>query len=374
MKSTKIRTGADGIIKREYFERIDSLRGLAALSVAVGHILIASADTRGLHALQIGGFWSLSLFQKIVRLLLIIFNGEAAVMCFFVISGFVLYKSLEKLRKKERHWIAIFYKKRVFRIYPALIVSYIFLGLYLQGPTYQFAEGVLLWGIGENSVTWTLKVELVMMLCMPFLYWLFEKRLGAIPIIIAAIVFATYNFNVNTLLPLFKLQGALAGQMNYIARTSVYILPFTLGMYGYRYYEDLRKLFAKPYMFLTGMIILLSTGFFITSDSYYSVLIESLGGFVIVVGCNDTKLGKFLSLRPTVWLGKISYSFYLYHTLACYFYTTTIFSVIGLAYPLPNTAINLALASIITIFLSGAFGWLSYRYIESPFLSPKQIK
>jgi len=185
--------------KSEFYERIDSIRGLAALSVAIGHVLIASTQTRGLHLISIGEFSELTIFQKIVRLLLVIFNGEAAVMCFFVISGFVLYKALDGLYKNQKHWIAIFYKKRLYRIYPALIVSYIFLGFYLQSPSNQFVEGIILWGIGENPVTWTLKVELLMALLLPYIYLLFKKNMNALPIIIAFFVFVTYNFNINTL-------------------------------------------------------------------------------------------------------------------------------------------------------------------------------
>lgn len=359
--------------KNIFFERIDSIRGLAALAVAIGHVLIASEQTRGLNIVTVSEIGNLTFFKIIIRLLLVVFNGEAAVMCFFVISGFVLYKSLNNLHSNNKHWIAEFYKRRILRIYPALIVSYIIFGLYLETPTNQFVQGILLWGIGENPVTWTLKVELLMAILLPFIYLMLNnKKFVVLPIIISIVVFITYNYNVNTLLPHIQITNMLLGQVNYFVRISVYILPFVLGMYGYKYYDILKKYCSKTPIFLLGLIVLLSTGFLIIEDSYYSVLIESFAGFIVVIGCSDSKHTKILSLKPFVWLGKISYSFYLYHTLACYFYTITVFKLLNIPYPLPNIGLNLFLCSVITVGLSILLGWISYEYVERPFITRKK--
>jgi len=173
----------------------------------------------------------------------------------------------------------------------------------------------------------------------------------------------------HTLLPIIKLPDIIKGQINYFIRTSIYLLPFILGMYGYRYYVTLKKYFANPYIFASSVFLLLSTGILIASDSYYSVFIESFASFIIVVGCNETRVADVLSFKPFVWLGKISYSVYLYHTLACYFYTTTIFKFLGLKYPLSNIGLNLFLSSVFTVLLSILFGCLSYRYIEKLLLA-----
>jgi len=153
------------------FTRIDSIRGLAALAVAVGHSIIASPLASGLLAVTIWDFSKLTALQKILRVFLIVFNGGAAVVCFFVISGFVLSGALKRLyARKNSNWIIEFYKKRIYRIYPALIAGYIILGLYLDTSAAGLSQDMLLVTTIGNPVTWSLKVEIQMALLLPLFF------------------------------------------------------------------------------------------------------------------------------------------------------------------------------------------------------------
>ena len=92
------------------YRQLDSLRGLGALSVFVAHFIslkMASPLLNTLHQTPLG----------------ILCNGTAALMLFFVLSGFVL--SLPFVGNQRPLKLSEFYIKRVFRIYPAYIFAII---------------------------------------------------------------------------------------------------------------------------------------------------------------------------------------------------------------------------------------------------------
>ena len=70
------------------FTRIDSIRGLAALAVAVGHSILASPFAVGLLSVTIWNFSELTLIQKILRIFLVIFNGGGGCSLFFCYKWF----------------------------------------------------------------------------------------------------------------------------------------------------------------------------------------------------------------------------------------------------------------------------------------------
>jgi len=76
------------------FILLDSLRGIAALAVASFHIF----------------FYQIRIFNGI----------PIAVDFFFVLSGFVLARSLVDIKKENRKFI----KSRLLRLYPAILVSF----------------------------------------------------------------------------------------------------------------------------------------------------------------------------------------------------------------------------------------------------------
>jgi len=98
---------------------LDSLRGLAAISVVIGHYLgiyeVFASNTQEL------GMNSLVNWVKYTPLH-IIYAGHEAVLLFFILSGFVL--SLPYLTGNKQNLIS-FYIKRIFRIYVPVIVMVI---------------------------------------------------------------------------------------------------------------------------------------------------------------------------------------------------------------------------------------------------------
>jgi peptidoglycan/LPS O-acetylase OafA/YrhL len=92
------------------YRQLDSLRGLGALSVFFAHFIslkMAWPLLNTLHQTPLG----------------ILCNGTAALMLFFVLSGFVL--SLPFVGHDRPLKLGEFYIKRIFRIYPAYIFAII---------------------------------------------------------------------------------------------------------------------------------------------------------------------------------------------------------------------------------------------------------
>ena len=92
------------------------------MMVALSHcLLVLTID--GLDNIWYASFSEVAGVQSaLTRFMLIFLNGGAAVTVFFVLSGYVLGLSLDKHKVTVSRTLS-FYLKRVFRLYPAHIVS-----------------------------------------------------------------------------------------------------------------------------------------------------------------------------------------------------------------------------------------------------------
>src|SRR6201994_5039063 len=93
---------------RRFLPRIESMRGIAALTVAAMHVTSSYVDGPAhglLDGIGLQGIKALT-------------NGYGAVVAFFVISGFVLARSLDRNFDAAR-----FVRARMLRLFPAVIVT-----------------------------------------------------------------------------------------------------------------------------------------------------------------------------------------------------------------------------------------------------------
>src|SRR5260370_9422126 len=88
-----------------FVPRIESLRGIAALTVVAAHVGGQFSDTPS-------AGWDAAVFHGLKGLS----NGTGAVVGFFVISGFVLARSLEANADPSRY-----FRHRIFRLFPAAV-------------------------------------------------------------------------------------------------------------------------------------------------------------------------------------------------------------------------------------------------------------
>jgi Acyltransferase family len=172
---------------RQFIPRIESMRGIAALTIALMHVSVAFAyfpfaELPGRNFLDRVGLFVIHALS----------NGYGAVVAFFVISGFVLARSLDRKFDIPRFVIA-----RVFRLYPAVIVTIaIFAAIYYAFgfsfyPKASFEPlnvlaNMLILRADIDVVMWSLKAEAAATPLIIVCVWLF-RRYGAWTVIAIAV-------------------------------------------------------------------------------------------------------------------------------------------------------------------------------------------
>ncbi|BCL91989.1 hypothetical protein MAFF211479_16900 [Ralstonia solanacearum] len=177
-------------VSQGFVGRLESLRGIAALGVAIFHALIwiAFGAERALFTQTVESVHGVQV--TIARTILSAFCGPAAVIVFFVLSGFVLARSLRKEPLGAAMYIG-YCLKRVMRILPALALSIAIVLVYLAVfyPGYQAFPAASIWfnwwykepitvvdvvknlamvSSSLNSNAWTLRIEMLASFALPF--------------------------------------------------------------------------------------------------------------------------------------------------------------------------------------------------------------
>jgi peptidoglycan/LPS O-acetylase OafA/YrhL len=357
------------------FNQLDSLRGLAALTVLAGHYLNISPimvnDT--LNEKYLVNFYKYSPLH-------IFSAGHEAVILFFILSGFVL--SLPFYSKSEFHY-GKYIIKRFIRIYVPYIISVflaVFLNLHLSrgGITgfsnwfnnvwkmpidWEMLNGHLFF-IGSfhndafNPVYWSLVHEMRISIIFPFLMF-FIIRYKWFTNVGVGIFIGIVGYKVSRNL---YIQENTADYYN----TMIYILMFIIGALIAKH----KDFFINKYNNSNRMTRILL--FFIAVMSYTSVwtfpnvlflkisivndYFVALGVCIFIISSiSSSILSKFLLLRPVHFLGKISYSIYLYHSIS-------LFSLMYLFYGKIQISMILILSFLVTMVLAT----MSYYLIELP--------
>jgi peptidoglycan/LPS O-acetylase OafA/YrhL len=197
--------------QRTFFPELESLRGLAAISVVILHIVIflmfLSPDGNAPRTIQQVGpaTYLFGLFG------MTLFNGRSAVTLFFVLSGFVMGVNMDTSRQLDVRTYVAFLIRRFFRLMPAIWVA-IFFALILDYaivgrlPTPRLMLDLLILKEINVGPMWTMVLEIAASLFYPAM--LFFTRKMSIGIQLAGLFIAgcvahfylmpfhyLYNFN-----------------------------------------------------------------------------------------------------------------------------------------------------------------------------------
>ena len=339
---------------------MESLRGIAACMVAASHSLNV------IH----GSGWQSSVLTFSPYMT----NAHGAVILFFVLSGYVLGLSLRKQSGALVPLLIQYSVKRVFRICPALFFSIILVVGYLHwfGPAGSHAAAtdwfspflrsipslreivlnLLLRSQSLNCVTWTLRVELICSLVLPFLYAISQRfshttklaLLGAL-IMLAFIgprqwMHFLYLFYIGYLLPeLSEFFRQCASKP--VAKAAVLALAFAL-------------FFGSIAVPIGSRAVELCKG---TASA-------ALIGLIAFGGA--TSVFHVLDFRPIRFLGSVSYSFYLVHFIFLFGLSELAFQTVPahflIRYALPSSL----MLTIVSIVVAAIFSGWSYKYVEQP--------
>lgn len=345
---------------KEHIKAIDSLRGLAALSVFFFHLLSLYLPE-----------------QEILKPWFFIFAGHEAVILFFVLSGFILTFSNQQQPSAYRDYVL----RRIFRIYPAYYVSMaVAIGLFLlinplplnqythwfntQFSTIQLSGRLFFDMIflitnpvsAINGVIWSLVYEVIIsvlilplfwritriknMILLMFIYLIFfigRQFVHPYSVILDNSIYFSVFFYMGYLVYYFRYKLAVLNQTKFIP---IYILCYS-GLY---------------FCFGHGILVKATIRDFVTGFGAV--------GFLCLTLYNQ-KIINILNSKVINFYGKISYSFYLIHIPVIYGFVYTCGSFL-------NPIILLLLIFIITTIMSA----LMYVLVEKKFinLAKKLIK
>lgn len=335
---------------------LDSTRAIAALMVLFFHVnryLYESLFTE----IQL----EYVLSSKIHYFIGIIFNGQIAVSYFFVLSGFVL--SLYYFQTKKEIDIKDFAIKRLFRIVPlywsVVLVAYL-IGYKEVTVPLLVKELLLLPDIHEIVLPgWTMTVELIVSLLVPFLIILVKRLSYKQKITLVLLLLLT---NITNKFVLHFVLGVLLADFYIERKGDVYLknkyLFFALGLF-----------FLRPIIEPFPLIIEKLEGIigYIGMDIYkFYYLTSAVASFLIILKVlTSRKIQKILNGRWMVKVGEISYGIYLIHWLVIYgVLDLHIREFLYLSNPLYMYLLVNIFVLIITLF----FAYVAYLTIEKPFI------
>lgn len=325
----------------ERWHFLDAIRGIAALAVVLQHFLwFADPRIENFFATV----WS---------------PGRFGVVAFFIVSGFIVPRSLEIKKDVKAFWMA-----RFFRLFPPywasllLIAIVQFLGIEWHPPfsgkvALQWLVNLtMLQGFAKipdiNPVAWTLGIEMLFYVAITGLFmfgvmrrsWLITGvLLGSLWI--ASVIMPTY---LHIRFP----AGAAAVGGSIVA-----------GLALYRYFNGEIKRWEA--IVITGFCLLVTeiSAFAnysptrITPDSIQPTQLAALTSvatgyafFLLMLCLRNREFPQWL-----LWLGKVSYSLYLLHVLPGMIVPTSIGHW-------PQFALRLVLSIILA--------WVGYKYLEEP--------
>lgn len=297
-----------------HYNGIDFLRGLAVIFVIFYHIyaILNIADSKIFSYIHYFGLLGVSLF--------------------FIISGFLVYGSFTNILQNYslKNAIKKYTINRLFRILPAYYFNFfivILLATSTMSADYFYSWGFFkqvianltfcayfiykIAGIGLNGSYWTINVEMLWYIFVPFIILYFNKDKQIIwGIIISFMLFLLIDIvYFQELFGIKKSQGAL---LNYI---SFQFFPqfafFGVGILIFKHKHIL--VFISKFWWLVSAITLMIFMYLSHYDlntffvrNLVILIISTL--LFIFIYCVD--LSKYCLIS---WIGKISYSLYLWH-------------------------------------------------------------
>jgi peptidoglycan/LPS O-acetylase OafA/YrhL len=308
-------------------DALDGLRALAALSVLSYHVWLYR-DDRPLGTRH-------ALLDKVF------FEANLGLICFFVLSGFLLYRpfAAAALTRSRRVDVRAYARRRIARIVPAYyacligcLLLYAAVGYSDITPHARLLPVFLVFGqnfhretlMQIDPVTWTLCVEVAFYATLPALGFLAlrlgpERRLGqaAVMGVLVAMTLA------------WDLVMHSHGWKDIAPKTlPAYIGHFALGMLAAMWAEGRRERGSpgrvpSAALMLSGWTLVLVTAAWheteLGSGAPLRAALANLpaaGGFALVVFAAAAGRGPavgWLKLRPLAWVGLVSYGVYLWH-------------------------------------------------------------
>lgn len=298
---------------------LDGLRGIAVLGVILYHLFPEKIK---------GGFLGVSLF--------------------FILSGYLIALTTRRDLEQQKFTLVRFYRKRILRIYPALVIMvFVTLGIYfilapeiLNGISEQiksiFGGYNNFWQISQNSSyftkianaspfthLWSLAIELQFYLMWPLWLWLYLLLKQSKFSNYAALVVCLIPILISiTTLQLKILPGRDVSELYYGTGTRIFsffmgaylgLQPFEEQMVNSRRYQKRRTRYFIGAVLLLGASYLMIDGQSLMTYRVWLVATSLLFlGILRLVLDPNLEAGNLMDNKVLTYFGKRSYEIYLW--------------------------------------------------------------
>ncbi len=355
--------------------QIDGLRAIAILLVLSFHFINNQLEQT---TLPIG-----KILYKVTSF------GWSGVDLFFVLSGFLIGGILIANKEKKRYF-STFFIRRFVRIVPSyylLLVIYIIL---IQIPifkNYYFFtrfNDIPMWsyfallhniymanlhsmGNVALSITWSIGIEEQFYILVPFIIYFIQKKYLHYLLILIIILANIFRLNYPaTNQEVFSIAGYVLLPCRMDAIAFGVLLAWINDRYGLPYFVKKYYSFIIASMigilFLCVVLILKFHTIGVIRNTFFALFFSCC--IAIALGKPTSIYGNLLSKKWLGWIGKISYSLYLFHYL-----------IIGVCCAIAQQYFNFSSYNVqfITLFLafmfSFFFAWVVYKFMETPIVN-----
>lgn len=345
---------------------LDSLRGVAALGVALHHSFLC-----------VGRVPHLELLVRV--------SGPVSVLFFFVLSGYVLGRSLHQAPAAGGWAYAAYFVRRCFRLYPAMVFALIMAVLaakamaapMLWPANGDFPKEVIgnMRGVLVNHTyvpefllvttqligpIWSLKVEFLCSLFLPCFQMIVRQfyRLAMPLAAFLAFMMLQQGYDSNLFGSLWELHYLFIFYLGYL----ISCIPAD---------SFPTKAAANWLLFLVAMSLTwaLVKDPLVTGQAMGALNLSILlGGFLILmIPCHQVWLRRLLHSGPLRFFGRISYSFYLLHWPLLFLTCHEIYQYAPAPFARLPLAVQGLLLLIVSTGLAAALAAVAERWVEQPF-------
>lgn len=318
---------------RNKIDFANTLRGFAALAVLIAHYYgvfwtsraaveaLTNAPALPLETHAFPNYISWLHFSSI-------FNwGAYGVALFFIISGFVIPFSLQKMT-----WIS-FSVSRIFRIMPTYFVGFsvTLFAIFLSGEYFSrnwpfslkevlihSIPGIrdILWSRGIDGIVWTLEIEMKFyLICALFIVWF---RQQSVKVFLAPFLLFIAAVYINRMIPVWQVSNGLAWQlaMTYMTVSQYVIYMFIGVMFHYCYRGKVEV--SKAYLGVGALFALFCIHWWLGPYSANLSVAWSYAFALLTFAFAYSFPELFKSNRFFDFLADISYPLYVLHGVAGY--------------------------------------------------------
>lgn len=338
-------------------------------------------DIDGLRAVAVMAVFLHHLAPRIVP------GGFVGVDVFFVISGYLITRILRTEIEQGRFSFAAFYERRMRRIFPALftVLAATLLVAHavllpsdlvstLKGAlgTVLFSSNIVFWremgkgyfaatdaGLNPLLHTWSLGVE--------------EQYYVLFPIVLLLLARGGRARVVSALVLTASLSLVAAGLLVSTKAVAVFFLsPFRAwellagSLLAYEAVPRITRAWARDAVGVAGLGAILASCFLYSPSTPFpgwTALLPVLGSAAIIhAGASGSNIGGWLLGRlPIVYIGRISYSLYLWHW--------PVIVLTRYVHALEPASEHFAFITVLSFLLAA----LSYHFVEQPFRRPRSF-